>query len=139
MKVRKYKSDKIISIDIKKYRIDWNSAPSKGQQILQNFLYPFWKSSLVLQELRVPGTLWRFDLVNCNSKIIFEYSPISHHGNYNPFFHKTKAGYLKSLKSDLLKLEWAEQNGFKVIEIQESDLPFLSLDYIYDTFGVNLV
>jgi hypothetical protein len=139
VKVKKYKSDKIISIDIKKYKIDWNSAPSKGQQILQDFLFPYWKTRLILREMRVPGTLWRFDLVDVNSRTIVEYSPISHHGNYNPFFHKTRAGYLKSIKSDIYKLEWAEQNGFKVIEIQECDLPFLSLDYIYNKFGVNLI
>ena len=89
--------------------------------------------------MRVPGTLWRFDLVNCNKKLIIEYSPITHHNNYNPFFHKSRAGYLKSLKSDMFKNQWALDNGFKVIEIVEDDLDKLSLAYFIDKFGISLI
>lgn len=140
MRVKKYKSDKEVLIKISKYKINWSKAPSKGQQILQDFLYPLWRNCLVLAEMRVPGTLWRFDIVNCNKKIIIEYSPLTHHNNYNPWFHKSRAGYLKSLKSDINKLEWAEQqNGFKVIEIVEEDLPLLSIKYIENKFGINII
>lgn len=139
MKVKKYKSDKLVSIKINKYKIDWNKAPSKGQQILQDFLFPYWKNYLILKEMYLPGTKWRFDLVNCSKKIIIEYSPLSHHNNYNPFFHKSRAGYLRSLKSDSNKLEWAADNGFKVIEITEEDLPHLSANYIETKFGISII
>lgn len=140
MRVFKYNSNKLVTININKYKIDWNSAPSKGQQTLQDFLYPYLKNHIVLAEMRVPGTLWRFDLVDCNTKVIYEYSPLTHHNNYNPFFHKSRAGFLKSLKSDMLKYEWATQkNNFKVIEITEDDLPLLSLKYIQDKFNISII
>jgi hypothetical protein len=139
VKVRKYNSNKLVTININKYKIDWNKAPSKGQKILQDFLYTFWKNNLVLQECRIPGALFRFDLLNCTKKIIIEYSPLSHHNNFNKFFHRSRSGYLKSLKSDINKRKWAESNGFKVIDIQESDLENLSILYIYDKFGISLI
>lgn len=138
MKVRKYKSQKEVTISIKRYTIEWESAPSKGQQVLQNFLYPYWKNQIILAEMYVPGTKWRFDIVNCNKKIILEYSP-SHHNSFNPFFHKNRAGYLKSLKSDIYKRDWAAINGFKVIDIDESDLDNLSINYFVDKFGISIV
>lgn len=138
MKVKKYKSNKLVSISLKKYAIDWEKAPSKGQRVLQDFLYQFWHNQLILGEMRIPGTLWRFDIVNCNKRIIFEFSPI-HHFAFNKFFHKNRAGYLKSLKSDVLKQKWAEENDFKVIEITDEDLPKLSLKYIEEKFGVSIL
>jgi hypothetical protein len=139
MKVLKYKSHKLVTINIRKYAIDWTDAPSKGQKVLQDFLYPFWKNSIILSEMRIPGTLMRFDLVNCNKKLIIEYSPISHHDNFNKFFHKDRIGFLKSLKNDIEKRKWAQENGFQVLDIQESDLKDLSLSYIKRKFGIELI
>ena len=131
--------NKEITIKISKYRIEWDKAPSKEQQILQDFLYKYWKNHIILSEMRVPRCLWRFDLVNCNKRIIIEYSPESHHNNFNKFFHKNRAGYLRSLKSDLYKYEWAEKNGFKIIEIVKKDLDKLSVEYIEEISGVNIL
>lgn len=139
MRVFKYKSKQQILIKTSDYLINWKKAPSKGQQILQDFLYPYWKYSLILQEMRVPGALWRFDIVNCNKRLIVEYSPVTHHNNYNPFFHKSRLGYLKSLKSDIFKSEWAAENNFKVIEITEDDLDKLSPSYIEEKFGISIL
>lgn len=138
MRVKKYKSDKLVSIPIKKYLINWAKAPSKGQQILQDFLYPYWKDCIVLKEMKIPGTKWRFDIVNCNRRIIVEFSPTSHHNKYNPFFHKSRAGYLRSLLADSKKREWAEENDFKVIDVCEEDLDYLSKSYFLNTFDVQL-
>ncbi len=140
MRVKAYKSEKLILINTKKYKINWDKKVSKGQKILQDFLYPYWRNYLVLQEMRVPSTLWRFDLVNCSKKIIIEFSPKSHHNNFNKFFHKSRSGYLRSLKADMYKYEWAtEQNGFKLIELDDSDLPLLSVKYLEEKFGVNII
>lgn len=139
MKVKKYKSNKEILIKVSKYLIDWKKAPSKGQQILQDFLYKYIKNHIVLAEFRIPGSLMRFDIVDCTTRNIYEFSPISHHNNYNPFFHKSRAGYLRSLKSDTNKLEWAEQNNFQVAEITDDDLPLLSIKYIQDKFNINIL
>lgn len=139
MKVKKYKSDKEVLIKVSKYKIIWDKAPSKGQLKLQQFLYPFWKNCIVLKEMFIPGTKWRFDIVNCNKKIIVEYSPLSHHNNYNKFFHKSRIGYIRSLKSDLDKFEWAVDNGFKVLEINEDDLEHLSYEFVLNKFNISLI
>lgn len=139
MRVKKLNSSKFILINVGKYLIDWNKAPSKGQKKLQKFLYPYLKSHIVLAEMRVPGSLWRFDIVDCNTHIIYEYSPESHHNNYNEFFHHDRVGYSKSIISDFNKEEWANQNGFKVVHIIEDDLDKLSLDYFKSNFEVNIL
>lgn len=126
MIVTKWKGTQKIAIPIKNYKIDWSKAPSKGQQVVQDFLYDFWRHDIVIAEMRIPGCMKRFDIVNCSKKIIIEYSPISHHGNFSEFFHKNRAQYLKSIKSDIDKIAWAERNGFKIAEITEADLIRLS-------------
>ncbi len=138
MIVTRWKGGKKVVIPINKYLINWDKSPSQGQQILQNFLVTFWRNDIVIAEMRIPGCLKRFDIVNCNKKIIVEYSPLTHHNTYNKFFHRSRAGYLKSIKSDAEKAEWAERNGFKLVEIVEKDLPLLSRDYFYKQFGVQL-
>lgn len=139
IKVKRYNSNKLVSINPNKYRIDWNNAPSKGQQILQNFLYPYLKNHLVLKEVRIPGTLMRIDIVDCNTHICYEYSPLTHHNNYNEFFHKCRAGYLKSLTSDMNKARWINENGFKLVEIVEDDLNNLSLKYFREKFEIDII
>ena len=61
------------------------------------------------------------------------------HNEYNPFFHKSRSGYLRSLEADRKKFEWAEENNFKMIEITEKDLEHLSSDYIEKKFGIDIV
>lgn len=87
----------------------------------------------------MPGSLFRIDILNISDKIAIEYSPDSTHFEFSPFFHGTRpSGYLKRIKSDLLKIEELERNGFQVIEINEEDLDYLSKKYFLEKFGVNL-
>lgn len=133
----KFKSDKQVNVSVGKYLIDWNSAPSREQQVLQDFLYPFWKNKVVLSEFRIPGSLFRVDLICLSDKIAIEYSPESSH-DYNPFFHKSRVEYIRRVKSDIWKIEELQKNGFKVIEINKEDLSFLSRSFFLDKFGVIL-
>ena len=138
MIVTKWKSSKEVVIPINKYRIKWNKAPSKGQQKLQDFLVHFWEYDIVLAEMRIPGSKKRCDIVNCNKKVIIEYSPLSHHNNFNPFFHGNRSNFLKSIKSDYDKMMWAESNGFLFVEVTEADLDNLNKEYFSKTFNLNL-
>ena len=74
-----------------KYKINWNQAPSKQQQFLQDFLYPFWKDKIVLSEFKIPGRncLLRIDLFNYSGKQAIEFSPKSHHGTFKKTNTKT--------------------------------------------------
>lgn len=132
---------KEILIRTKKYLIDWNKSPSKEQQVIQDFLYPYWKSKIVLSELRIPSSLLRIDIVCCNSRICIEYSPNSHHGNFNKFFHKNRTNYGHSIARDSKKYEWITdpRNNLKFIELNETDLPHLSIKYLEEKFGINII
>ncbi len=133
----KFKSKSEVNVNLSKYRIDWSTPPSKEQGILENFLYPFVKHKFVLREFRIPGSLYRFDLVVVDNRWIFEYSPTSTH-DVNKYFFPTHSSYLKRIKTDLDKIEWAKLNNFKLCEINKEDLPHLSKRYFLDTFDILL-
>ena len=124
MRLFKFKSDKIVLVPLKKYLIDWEGrSPSKIQGEVKKFLHPYWKGCIVCEEFRIPGSLLRIDFVNFNYKIAIEVSPKSHHGKFNKFFHKTRAGYLKAIISDFEKREWLEKNQFRLVDVFDEDMP----------------
>jgi len=138
MRFKKLGSDKEINIDINKYRIDWNRVVSKPQKAVKDFLFRYWKSKIVLEEFRVPGSRLRFDIVNMNDHIIIEVSPKKVHGQYNKFFHKTRLGYVNSIKRDMSKVEWAELNDFVLVEVYDEDIPVLSREWFREKYSVEL-
>lgn len=138
MKVWTINRTKLVPINLNKYKINWDKAPSKGQKQLQDFLRPYWESQIILAEMRIPGCQKRIDLTNCNKKIIIEYSPVSHHGKFNKFFHGNKVKYAERVIADLDKMEWADYNGFKFIELVEADLKNISVEFFKENFGVTI-
>ena len=138
MKLYKLNSNKIVNLNISKYLIDWNKSPSKEQKLLQDFLYPFWRHSIILSELCVPGSLLRIDLVNVNKRLCIEYSPESHHGNFNKFFHRHRNNYLQSIKRDFFKYEWIIKNKFSLLELNEEDLNNLNYEYFVKKYSIYL-
>lgn len=131
---------KPIDINIRKYLVDWNKYPSKEQKRLQDFLYPYWKNKVILSEFRIPGSLFRIDLLNISDRIAIEYSPESTHFEHNPFFHgdARASNYLKRIKVDMHKIRWATQNDIQTIEIIKEDLDFLSRSFFLKKFNVVL-
>lgn len=138
MKFKKLNSNQYINVRIQKYAVDWDRVVSKPQKAVKDFFYPYWNADVVLEEFRIPGTLLRFDLVNLNKKLLVEVSPHSVHGKFNPFFHKTKHKFKESIKRDLLKYDWAEQNGFFLMEIYEEDIPNLSPRWFEVKYAVTI-
>lgn len=138
MVVTKWKSTKKATVRISEYFIDWAKAPSKGQKAFQDFIFPYWGQDIVLAELRIPGSQKRCDIVNVTKKVIVEYSPCSHHAKFNKFFHGSRANFLKTIKTDVEKAEWAEVNGFLFVELIEDDIPKLSEDYLTTRFNLPL-
>ncbi len=136
MLLKKLHSNRQINVNISKYIINWKKAPSKGQQELQDFLYKYWRYHVVCAELRIPGCLFRLDIVNITNHIILEYSP-SHHFEFNEFFHKNKSNFGQSISRDFQKQEWAALNDFRLIEITEEDFP-LEKDSFEKKFDLKL-
>jgi len=135
----KLKSGKEVNFNPAKYRlVDWESAPSKPQLAVQQFFKPFWKNDIVLTEFRAPKTLWRYDLTSLSRKVIIETSPDKVHLEFNQFMHGSRAGYLKKLKADYEKMELAELNGFKFIELNDEHLSNLTKKMFKETFDLDL-
>lgn len=138
MKVKGFKSEKLVTWNIQKYLINWERKVSGPQLFVKNFLYPYWKNCIVIEEARIPSSLLRLDLTNLTKKIIVEISPDKVHLEFNKFMHGGRAGFLKKLKADADKMVWAESNGFLFVELYDEDLKNLSVNYLKEKFGVNL-
>jgi len=138
MKVTTLHGLKPINVSIKKYLINWDRKVSTPQFHIKQILYPFWKTSCVLEEFVIKGSKYRIDLININSMIAIEVSPQSVHTEYNEFFHKSRSGFLKKINSDLEKERWCERNNIKLITLYDDDIKNFSHDYCLKTFGVYL-
>jgi len=132
----KFKSTGKLNVNLAPYYVDWNHKVSAPQKLVKDFLKPFWKSDCVLEEFRIPKTLLRLDLFNVSRHIVVEISP-EQHQEFNEFFHKTRAGFLSSLKRDMEKRAWAENEGFTFVEIYADDMEKLSKEWFAEN-GVNL-
>lgn len=135
----KKKNGKEINVNPIKYKIDWSQdGRSKPETLVRKFLFPFWKNHIVLSEFRFPSTLYRADLINLTSRIMLEVSPDSVHLEFNQFMHGSRAGFLKKIKSDYEKMEIAELNGFKFIELNDRHLKELTKEMFKREFDLDL-
>lgn len=130
---------KEVNFNPAKYKIDWDRAVSGPQVKVKKFLFPVWRFDVVLEEMLIPKSgKKRYDLVNLSKRIIIEVSPDSTHLEYNEFMHGSKAGYLKRIKSDFEKMELAEKNGFKFIELNDEHLDNLTKKMFKDLWDYQL-
>jgi len=137
MKVTKLNSPKIVTVNVSRYLCDWNRVVSKPQKQVKDFLQPFWKHSLVLEEFRIPGSRLRIDLLNVNRRIAVEVSPAGSH-SFNPFFHKHRPGFGAAVARELDKEGWCRENGFAYIEIGEDDFARLSWEWVKSAYDIEL-
>ena len=121
-----------------KLRVKWNApCRSKFQKAVKQFLEKYWFHHQVFEELPIPGTALRCDLVNLTKRIIVESNGIQH-DRYNKFFHRGSVDvFLEQIQRDEKKRMWAEHNGFRLIEIYESDLP-LTAEFFKKQFDLTL-
>ena len=105
---------------------------------VKDFLYPFFKNSLTLEEFRIPGSLNRIDIICISKRIAIEVSPDKVHKEFNPFFHKNRIGYGKKIMADMEKANWCARNDLVLIELDDEDINNLSHKYIEIKFGVTL-
>lgn len=137
MKFYKLNSNKQVNINISDYLIDWNRKVSKPQKRVKDFLYPFWKTQVCLEEFVIPGSRLRCDIVNLTKKIVVEVSPSSTH-SFNKFFHKNKFTFKASINREFDKEDWCKQSEFKLVEIFDEDMNILSPKWFVDNYEIVL-
>jgi len=140
VKLKKLNSTREVSWPIAKYLINWDRAVSKPQKAVKDFLYPFWKNHpAVCEEFLIPGSLLRIDLLNFHKRIAIEVSPEATHRKYNPHFHRgSRWNFLSTVKRDLDKQKWCEQNNIMFIEIYDDDIEQLSSAWFWTNHKIVL-
>jgi hypothetical protein len=131
------KPGQFVNVQIADYLIDWDRKVSGPQMKVKKFLYPYWKSHVVTEELVIPGSRLRCDLLNWTRRIAIEVSPKGSH-SWNPFFHKTRVGFGSAMGRDLDKAKWLEENGLKLVEVLDDDLDTLSVSWFQSKYGITL-
>lgn len=124
---------------VSKYLIDWDKkSRSKLQKRVKDFFKTYWVAHIVYEEFPVYGTRLKVDIFNATIKVAVEVNG-PQHSSFNKFFHgNSRAKYLSSIKRDHQKAEWLEKNGYKLIEIEESDMENLSKDFVEKTFKIKI-
>ena len=129
---------KPVNKNLSKYSIDWDGkSRSKIQFQTKQFLKPFWKNHVVMEECPVTGTLLKVDILNATLRIAVEINGQQHSG-YHYFHNGQPLNYLKGIKNDTKKLQWLELNGYQLIEINYDEVPILSREFFKEKFGLIL-
>lgn len=124
-------------VRIADYLIDWERKVSGPQMKVKRFLYPYWKTHVVTEELRIPSSLLRVDIVNWTRRVAVEVSPSGSH-SFNAFFHKTRIGFGSAVGRDLDKAKWLEENGLKLVEVLDDDMDKLSPAWFKSKYDITL-
>lgn len=133
----KLKNGRMYNVNPANYLIDWDRKVSGPQKKTKDFLYPYWKTHVVCEELFIRP--YRIDIVNLTLGIFLEVSPDEVHLKYNPFMHGGHAtGYVKKLKADEEKRLIAEDNNFQYIELNNEHLNNLSKEMFAAVFDLHL-
>jgi hypothetical protein len=126
------------NVSFSKYRIDWNlKRASEPQFRTKKFLKEFWLGDLVCEEFVIPGSRLRIDLINFSKMIAIEVSG-QQHETFSKFFHKTRIGFIKSVKRDFQKIKWLEINNINLIELYDYETLSLDKKEIEEKFSVTL-
>lgn len=138
MMLKKFRSSKYVSISLKRYRVQWDApCRSKFQTNVKKYLQPYWNNHVVAEEVLIPGTRYRIDLVNFTKKIIVETSGEQHFKHVPYFQGASPYGLFDQFDRDEAKREWAKDNGFIFVEIFNEDMP-LTKRFFKDKYDIDL-
>jgi very-short-patch-repair endonuclease len=100
---------------------------SKYHVKARNLLKEIYNSYRILEEVKLPGStelhrksVLYLDFYIPSIKVAIEVHGEQHY-EYNPFFHKSKADFLKSKARDEDKIRWCEINDIRVITLKYSE------------------
>jgi len=118
----------------RKYLINWDgNSLSLFQRKIKNFLKYYWEDDIVGEEVTLPYTRLRVDIMNFTRKIAIECNG-KFHVEHTPYWQKDIQAFHRQVSRDVEKETLLELNGFRVIEIYEKNMP-LTEDWILNTFG----
>lgn len=122
----------------KRYLIDWEGPSlSNFQKSVKEFFSFYWEGERVGEEVTLPYTRLRVDIVNFTRKIAVECNG-KFHAEHTSYFQKTKEDFHWQVTKDVQKEMLLELNGFRVIEIYEKNMP-LTEPWIIKTFGHKII
>ena len=134
------KNGREVDFPIHRYYIDWDKPTrSKEQDMVKTFLRLHCKSHVILEEAKIPNEKIFVDFIDLTLKMAIEHqsSKNGHHMAFNKFFHKSKNGFLKSLKRDEDKRAALERNGFVLVETFKENLP-LTPDFFWREYQIRI-
>jgi hypothetical protein len=116
----------LVQVDI---RPSTKPVKFKSKSILQGkvgqYLEQKYPRDNILEEFVIPGSRLSVDFFLPKRGLVCEIQG-EQHDSYKPFFHgdlSTAGGYGKQISKDREKAQWADMNGFKLVEIRtEEDL-----------------
>lgn len=93
----------------------------------RNLLKEVYNSYRILEEVKLPGStelhrksVLYLDFYIPSIKLAIEVHGEQHY-EYNPFFHKSKADFLKGLARDEDKIRWCELNDINIVVLKYSE------------------
>ncbi len=130
---------RLVNKNVKRYLINWNKKSRSAPQLaVKQFLKPYWMHHICYEEFPVYGTLLKVDILNATKKIAVEVQG-RQHSEFNAHFHGTRAGFFNSIGRDEVKYQWLVDNGFELIEVMESEVKDISLEFIEEKFGISII
>jgi hypothetical protein len=94
------------------------SGPHLLARELLGRIYPL---APILEEVGLPGTDGLVaDFILPRERAVIEVHGIQHF-RFNAHFHKTRAGFLASVRNDMRKAEWCEINGFRLVVLPDTE------------------
>jgi hypothetical protein len=140
MKVTRLNSDKLVTLNIRKYLIDWENDGNSSLEVrFRDLIYLYWRNSIILFQPTIPGSLLKLDYLNVNKRLCVELDG-PQHNKFNKFFHNNSRNiYLAAIKNDMKKEKWLERNKITLLRLNEHDLDYFSPKYIENSYGINII
>ena len=127
---------KVVGLNGREYNLNLNkyilkkddkTVKSKYHMAARKLLHKMFAGYTILEEVKLPGsrdpakksTLF-LDFFIPNLQLGVEVHGRQHY-EFCKFFHKTKAGFLTSVKRDFIKEDWCELNSIELIVLKYSD------------------
>lgn len=115
------------NLDLKRYMHNNRARVSKYHTQARSLIQDIFHGYNILEEVKLPGSVnpakksvLYLDFLIPNVKMGVEVHGRQHY-EYIPFFHKSKAGFLRSQSRDRTKAEWCEKNQIELIILKYSD------------------
>jgi hypothetical protein len=118
---------KVIGLDDKEY--NWPPATKSGyargrKSELHERAYGLLKSLYptlpIVEEVNIPGSSLRFDMVIPKLYLIIEVQG-SQHDDYCEHFHTNKWNFMRAQANDNTKRNWCKQNNLTLIELHDGE------------------